>query len=157
MSSTSSAPADARLARFGTVTRMLSDVPSGLSPVQQRFVDALEAALEGHTFARLPADGVRVEIGGDHLEFAVRHPDGDGCDLRANADSFVGRAVAWLVDALHGRIELSATYRGDELLSTRYVRHADDGVQHGSSWFFAPAQLRVWQPTRHVRRRPSWT
>ncbi len=163
---------------------MLSGVPSSLSPVQQRFVDGLRVALDGQTFERFPPGGVALERDAD-LKVTVKDPEGEGGDIRAfvrdewitlflgdahedfkpsdDADDededdgrdFVDAAVAWLVDALRGRIEFTAPYRGTSLLSARYVRHDDEGTERGASVFLTPGHLRLWQPTHRVQRRPS--
>lgn len=160
----------------------LPERPADLAAVQLRFYQELRARLAATELARLRSEYVSMTFD-DELQLTIKHPQERDSLIRAfvrddwitiflgaahedfepmednveDEPDAVSCAVTWIVDALAGRIETHATYRGEELLTTRYVRHGEDGTQHGAARFLAPAQLKFWQPKRRIVRRPSWT
>lgn len=156
--------------------------PVDLDGVKLRFYEELGARLAATEFARLRTEHVSMTFD-DVLQLTIRHPQERDHPIRAFVRSnwmtiFLGDvhedfdpmedngedgpdavscAVTWILDALAGRIETHATYRGYELLTTRYVRHGEDGAQYGAAGFLTPAQVKFWQPKRRIVRRPSWS
>ena len=168
---------------FSAVNPELPERPADLAGLQLRFYEGLGARLAATEFARLRSEYVSMTFE-DELHLTIRHPQERDSSIRAfvgndwitiflgdvhedfdplkdhvdDGPDAVSAAVMWIVDALAGRIETHATYRGDELLTTRYVRYAEDGTQHGVAGFLATAQLKFWQRKRRIVRRPSsWT
>jgi hypothetical protein len=166
------------------VSRYLSDIPESLSDGQRRFITTLTWRLGPLTFEKPPPGGVIVADGDDGFRITAKHPEDDHADIQvfiwdnritiflgdahadfdawtegdetADATESVEAAVDWFIDALNGRIEVSATFRGTAILSSRYARQAKDGTQHGASGYLTLARLRFWQRKRRVRRTPSW-
>jgi hypothetical protein len=94
-------------------------------------------------------------LGDAHEDFK---PSDDEDDCRhEEGRNLVEAAVGWFIDALRGRIEFTATYRGTDFSRRATCATPPTAPSAGLASFLTPARLRIWEPTRRVRHRPGWT